>query len=240
MPVLVLTVYLALIVWGVLLLKGLRSHSYRPFLFFGIGLMLFLNIGYFVNGVPASIASFIGIYDVLINVGLPEETDAAAIAKCRDNACTVWGERFVNHPAWGTAFYDRFANGPAVRSTLLYGHIGFNSIAFVLMHFQLFRPGYGENRALHRLVRSHDFCFTHPKRNLCNLACLAARICRRIRRPARTVRLLLHGSLRLRVRDFGHSQSALWRRGSTPDLDVPLHRFNVGFVLAISGHAVCH
>ena len=152
MPVLVLAVYLALVVWAVLLLKGLRSHSYRPFLLFGIGLMLFLNIGYFVNGIPASIASFIGIYDVLINVGLPQETDAAAISKCRDNACTVWGERFVNHPAWGTAFYDRFANGPAFRSTLLYGHIGFNSIAFVLMHFQLFRPGYGENRALHRLV----------------------------------------------------------------------------------------
>ena len=152
MPVLVLTVYAALVVWAVLLLQGLRSHSYRPFLLFGVGLMLFLNIGYFVNGVPNSIASFIGIYDVLINVGLTQDTTASAIAKCKENACTVWAERFVNHPAWGVAFCDRFANGPEFRSTLLYGHIGFNSIAFVLMHFQLFRPGYGENRATHRLV----------------------------------------------------------------------------------------
>lgn len=152
MPLSVLTVYAALAVWAVLLLKGLRSQSYRPFLLFGVGLMLFLNIGYFVYGVPASIASFIGIYDVLINVGLEADTSAAAISKCADNACTVWGGTFVNHPAWGAAFYDRFANGPEFRSTLLYGHIAFNSIAFVLMHFQLFRPGYGENRASHRLI----------------------------------------------------------------------------------------
>ena len=202
--------------------------------------MLFLNIGYFVNGIPASIASFIGIYDVLINVGLPQETDAAAISKCRDNACTVWGERFVNHPAWGTAFYDRFANGPAFRSTLLYGHIGFNSIAFVLMHFQLFRPGYGENRALHRLVGHMTFASLTLSVSLRNVARLATRICRRVWRPACTVRLLLHGSLRLRVRRCGHSESARWRHGSTPDLDVPIYRFNVGLVLALSSHAVCH
>ena len=152
MPIMVLTVYAALVVWAVLLVQGWRSRSYRPFLLFGVGLMLLLNIGYFVNGVPGSIASFIGIYDVLINIGLAQDTNAAAIATCKDNACTVWGERFVNHPAWGVAFYDRFANGPAFRSTLLYGHIGFNSIAFVLMHFQLFRPGYGESRTTHRLV----------------------------------------------------------------------------------------
>lgn len=139
-------------VWAGLLIMGLRSKSYRPFLMFGVGLMLFLNIGYFINGVPASIASFIGIYDVLINIGLAQDTGAAAISKCAGNACTVWGERFLNHPAWGAAFYERFANGPEFRSTLLYGHIGFNSIAFVLMHWQLFRPGYGGHKSTHRLV----------------------------------------------------------------------------------------
>lgn len=152
MPIMVLSIYAALAVWAILLIRGVRSHSYRPFLLFGIGLMLFLNIGYFINGVPASIASFIGIYDVLINVGLAQDTNAAAISKCANNACTVWGNQFVHHPAWGAAFYDRFANGPDFRSTLLYGHIAFNSVAFVLMHFQLFRPGFGENRAQHRLV----------------------------------------------------------------------------------------
>lgn len=152
MPILVMTVYGALVVWAALLIMGLRNHQYRWFLLFGIGLMLFLNIGYFINGVPSSIASFIGIYDVLINLGLAQDTNAAAISKCADNACTVWGDRFVNHPAWGAAFYDRFANGPQFRSTLLYGHIAFNSIAFVLMHVQLFRPGYGEHRASHKVI----------------------------------------------------------------------------------------
>ena len=53
MPIMVLSVYAALVVWAVLLVRGLRGHSYRSFLLFGIGLMLFLNIGYFINGIPA-------------------------------------------------------------------------------------------------------------------------------------------------------------------------------------------
>ena len=115
MPVTVLSVYAALAIWAILLVRGIRGQSYRPFLLIGIGLMVILNIGYFINGVPASIASFIGIYDVLINIGLAQDTSAAAISRCAENACTVWGDQFVNHPAWGAAFYDRF-DGLGVRS----------------------------------------------------------------------------------------------------------------------------
>lgn len=157
MPILVLTIYGAIAIWAILLVKGVRDNSYRLFFLFGIGLMLFLNVGYFINGVPASIASFVGIYDVVINIGLSGNTEAAAVAKCADNACSVWGDRYDNHSAWGTAFYERFANGPEFRSILLYGHIGFNSIAFVLMHFQFLRPGFGENREKHRLVGKITF-----------------------------------------------------------------------------------
>ena len=159
LPIGVMTVYAALAAWAGLLVYGLRRQSFRPFVYFGIALMLFLNAGYFVMGVPASIANFIGIYDVLINVGLASAGDAAAVSTCADNACTVWGERYVNHPAWGAAFYDRFANGPAFRSTLLYGHILFNSLAFVLLHVQLLRPGFGEHRASHRLLGRITFAF---------------------------------------------------------------------------------
>ncbi|MEN0065329.1 MAG: DUF2306 domain-containing protein [Myxococcota bacterium] len=45
------------------------------------------------------------------------------------------------HPKWGVAFYDRFLNGPQFRRNLLYGHIFFNTLAFVTMHVQLWRPG---------------------------------------------------------------------------------------------------
>ncbi len=158
-PIGVLTVYAALSVWAVLLVRGVRKRSYRLFLLFGIGLMLYLNLGYVIFGAPASIASFIGIYDVLINLGLHAASEAAAVSTCADNACTVWGDRFVNHSAWGTAFYDRFANGPEFRSTLLIGHIVFNSLVFVLMHVQLFRPGYGGSRASHRLLGRVTFVF---------------------------------------------------------------------------------
>ena len=91
------------------------------------------------------------------NLGLGREEGAPALAQCVDNACTVWGDRFVNHPSWGVAFHDRFLNGPQRRTNLLYGHIFFNSIAFVLMHYQLLRPGTGRNRRRHMIVGRVSF-----------------------------------------------------------------------------------
>ncbi len=99
LPIGVLTVYAALAVWVALLAQGARQRSFRLFILFGIGLMLYLNAGYVISGATASITSFIGIYDVLINVGLNSAGEAAAVSTCADNACTVWGDRFVNHPA---------------------------------------------------------------------------------------------------------------------------------------------
>ncbi|MEM7302154.1 MAG: DUF2306 domain-containing protein [Pseudomonadota bacterium] len=155
LPIGILTIYGALAIWALLLARSLRSGTYHAFFWFGIALMLYLNVGYLLNGVPQSIAFFIGIYDVLINLGLTSADSVAAVQACPDNACTVWGETFENHPAWGVAFYDRFANGPEFRSTLLYGHIIFNSIAFVLVHVQLLRPGgngFGQHRLLGRVT----------------------------------------------------------------------------------------
>jgi hypothetical protein len=160
-PLGVATVFAGLLIWVLLLIRGLQTGRYRGALYCGIALMLFMNIGYVLNGVPESIASFIGIYDVLINVGLSPDSSAAAVSNCAGNACTVWGDTYTQHPAWGAAFYDRFANGPELRSQLLYGHIVFNSIAFVLMHIQLFRPGYGRNRTSHQIIGKVSFiCLT--------------------------------------------------------------------------------
>ena len=140
LPLGVLGVYAALGIWGLLLVRGFRSGTWNPFLIFGLGLMLFLNIRYLVEGSTDGIAFFIGIYDVLINIGLGGTVPEAMMA-CEGNDCTVWGDRYAAHPAWGVAFYERFANGPEFRSTLLYGHLTFNSIAFVLLHVQMMRPG---------------------------------------------------------------------------------------------------
>ena len=118
---------------------ALRRGKYRAFIVFGIGLLLFLNLRYFIEGAPRSIAFFIGIYDVLDNLGLSKE-GAAAMATCANNDCSIWGDRFAYHPKWGVAFYERFLTGPQFRRNLLYGHIFFNTVTFVLMHVQLWRP----------------------------------------------------------------------------------------------------
>lgn len=152
----VLAVYLALAIWAVVLAVGIRRGSYRPFLTFGIAILLFLNVRYFVAGIPSSISFFVGIYDVFDNLGLDGSEGAPALATCADNACSVW-DRYVQHPSWGVAFYDRFANGPQLRRNLLYAHIFFNSIAFVLLHVQLWRPGTGSNRARHRQIGRASF-----------------------------------------------------------------------------------
>ena len=161
LPFGVLAIYAALVVWAVLLVLGVKRRSFGPFLWFGIALLLVLNVRYFIDGAPDAIAFFVGIYDVLDNLGVAASEGAAALAPCPENACTVWGERYVNHPSWGVAFHDRFLNGPEFRTTLLYGHLGFNTIVFVLMHIQLLRPGTGSNPGLHRALGRVSFaCLT--------------------------------------------------------------------------------
>ncbi|MDH3296306.1 MAG: hypothetical protein OER95_18455, partial [Acidimicrobiia bacterium] len=146
----VLVFYALLVVWLATLIYGIRQRRFWPFAVFGMLLMAVLNVRYFIDGPPAAISFFVGIYDVFDNLGLGSGEGAPALAQCADNACTVWGDRYLYHPAWGVAFYDRFVSGPALRTNLLYGHIFFNSIAFVLMHVQLARPGVGRNRQRHR------------------------------------------------------------------------------------------
>lgn len=157
LPLGVLTVYGALVVWAILLVLGIRRRSYGPTLIFGIAFLLVLNSRYLIDGPPAAIAFFIGIYDVLDNLGVTASEGAAALMRCPDNACSVWGDRYLNHPSWGVAFHDRFLNGPELRTNLLYGHIIFNSIVFVLLHIQLFRPGFGSNRGWHRMIGRTSF-----------------------------------------------------------------------------------
>lgn len=153
----VLVLYGALGVWLALLAYGFRRSNFWPFMGLGILIMLALNVGYFIRGPANAIAYFVGIYDVFDNIGLGRTEGAPALATCVDNACSVWGDRYLNHPSWGVAFYDRFANGPQSRSNLLYSHIFFNSIAFVLLHYQLWKPGVGANRARHRLIGRISF-----------------------------------------------------------------------------------
>ena len=156
LPVGVLMIYGALAVWVLLLLDAVRRRSSTAFFGFGIALLLVLNVRYFIEGATSSIAFFIGIYDLLDNLGVRSD-GAAALATCANNDCSVWGERFNWHPAWGVAFYDRFLNGPKFRTNLLYGHIFFNSVTFVLMHIQLLRPGNGLRRRQHRTIGQVSF-----------------------------------------------------------------------------------
>lgn len=155
LPIGVIAFYGALVVWAGLLLLGLKRHAYRPFLVFGVALLVVLNGRYLVEGAAPSIAFFNGIYDVLHNAGVSDAAGTAkpaALAACPGNACSVWGDRYATHPSWGVAFYERFSQGNVSRTNLLYGHILFNSLAFVLMMVQLFRPGDGRQPRQHRAL----------------------------------------------------------------------------------------
>ena len=128
----VIAVYCALVVWTGLLLAGLKRGAFGAFLVFGIALLVVLNARYAIERAPNSIAFFIGIYDVPDNFGASDPSSAAALATCPNNQCTVWGDLYQYHPSWGVAFYERFLHGSGLRTNLLYGHIFFNSLAFVL------------------------------------------------------------------------------------------------------------
>jgi Predicted membrane protein (DUF2306) len=148
----VIAVYCALVVWTGLLLAGLKRGAFGAFLVFGIALLVVLNARYAIERAPDSIAFFIGIYDVPDNFGASDPSSAAALATCPNNQCTVWGDLYQYHPSWGVAFYERFLHGSGLRTNLLYGHIFFNSLAFVLMMVQLFRPGNGGHPQQHRVL----------------------------------------------------------------------------------------
>jgi len=151
-PVAVIAFYGALVVWTGLLVVGLKRRTYGAFLVFGVALLVVLNARYAIDGAADSIAFFVGIYDVLDNAGVADAAKTAALATCPDNQCSVWGDRYRYHPSWGVAFHERFLQGDGARTNLLYGHIFFNSLAFVLMMVQLFRPGTGRHPQQHRVL----------------------------------------------------------------------------------------
>jgi hypothetical protein len=151
-PIGVIAFYGALVAWIGLLLLGIKRRTYGAFLVFGAVLLVALNARYATAGAARSIAFFVGIYDVLDNAGVPGPAGTAALATCPDNQCSVWGDRYQFHPSWGVAFYERFSQGNGPRATLLYAHVFFNSLAFVLMMIQLFRPGTGSRPQQHRVL----------------------------------------------------------------------------------------
>jgi Predicted membrane protein (DUF2306) len=160
-PLGLLVFFVALGIWFGLLVLGFKRRAFGPFVVFGVVFLLAMNVRYLIEGAPAAIAFFIGIYDVLDNLGLSAGEGAAALATCPNNACSVWGNTYFTHPSWGTAFHDRFLNGTELRSNLLYAHLSFNSIVFVLMHVQLWRPGTGSHAAWHKIIGRASFaCLT--------------------------------------------------------------------------------
>jgi hypothetical protein len=88
----------------------------------------------------------------LHNLGADPSTSHALATCLPDNNCSVWGSTYIHHPSWGVAFYKRFTEGNVTRENLLYGHIFFNTLSFVLMMYQIYRPGFGSASALHRWV----------------------------------------------------------------------------------------
>lgn len=154
----VLAIYAAVGIWAIIAVRDFRRKTYWTTLVFGIVLALILNVRYIIEGAPSSIAFFVGIYDMFDNMGLGGR-EAAALTSCAGNDCSVSG--YLNHPSWGVAFYERFASGPQLRTNLLYGHIIFNTIVFVMLHVQLLRPGRADGQGFHRLLGQIMFaCLT--------------------------------------------------------------------------------
>ena len=154
----ILILFAALALWLlVLVVKGMSKTFYA----LGVGIMLFLNTRYFFEGASSSIAFFVGIYDVVNNIGLEPGADnktlPGGMGTCPDNACSVWNEdEYSAHTFWTIAFYQRFAltNEPellAWRYNLLVGHIVFQTAAFVLMHVQLLYQGRSWHKWLGRI-----------------------------------------------------------------------------------------
>lgn len=151
LPPEILIMYTTLVIWAGLLLNAYRRRSYTMFLRFGVAFALVLNARYFVSGIPNGIAFFVGVYDVLHNAGNTSQADSL-IPCFEGDECSVWDEAvFSLHPSWGVAFYNRFVNAQRTRTLMLYSHIFFNTMAFVLIMVQLHQTGF-DHRRKHQLI----------------------------------------------------------------------------------------
>ena len=159
-PIGVIAVYGALIIWSGLFIQALHTRSFRYVILFGLVLAVYLNGRYLIEGAPAGIAFFIGIYDVVNNLFLGD-AQPGGMAPCigAEEACTVWGDRYALHSSWGVAFHDRFASGSAFRNGLLYTHLTFNTLAFLLLHAQMARPGQPFAGISHKLLGRITYAF---------------------------------------------------------------------------------
>jgi hypothetical protein len=132
--------YVAMAVWAVLLFWGMNRQSWKPFLIFGILFTAVLNFRYLFEGAGQGIVFFVGIYDVLVNIGLDKTAVPEAITTCAGNACTPWGDTYTHHSSWAVAFHERYTNGWPLRNAMLYTHLFFTTVAFILVHVQLALP----------------------------------------------------------------------------------------------------
>lgn len=159
-PIGVVAVYAALFVWAALFVQAIRTKSFRNVIVFGLVFAIYLNLRYLVEGTPAGIAFFIGIYDVVNNLFIGSEMPGG-MAPCVSGleTCSVWGERYAWHSSWGVAFHERFASGSDFRSTLLYCHLTCNTLAFLLLHVQMARPGGSFAGMSHKVLGRITFAF---------------------------------------------------------------------------------
>jgi Predicted membrane protein (DUF2306) len=150
--------YVGLIILVSLLILGVRGgwnkRAWLPFFVFGLAMTVIVNTRYLTDGIVAGITFFVGIFDVVVNIGANANERAAVVTTCANNACTVWVNMYTLHSTWAIAFYERFVNAPPLRTALLYGHIIFNTIALVLVTVQIMRPGrvYAGHKALGRIA----------------------------------------------------------------------------------------
>ena len=74
MPMSVMGFYGAVALWAVLIARSAFKPKQWPLIAgFGLVLLLFLNVRYLIEGVPAGIAFFISLYDFFDNVASPRE-----------------------------------------------------------------------------------------------------------------------------------------------------------------------
>ena len=96
MPISVLGFYGALALWLVFVVQSLVNPAWRRWAAaFGLGLLLFLNGRYVLEGIPSGIAFFVSLYDAFDNLGLSVGQAPAAMATCAGNACSLWGETYL-------------------------------------------------------------------------------------------------------------------------------------------------
>ena len=132
--------YLFNVIWLGFVAFGLATNRWRAWIYLSLIFMAVMNVRFYSPGLHYAFSHTTAISDVLLNFFYEDVSGLSGVTTCSDNECSMLDDNHSHHTSWAVAFYNRFVHGSLATQLMLYAHIAGNSIALLLVTYQLANP----------------------------------------------------------------------------------------------------